>query len=131
MRWGRVYAAIQRHLWQFWAGEDDDEESGMQHLAHAAWGCFTLMDYTAEHPELDDRVKVPSDQLKAVIKEEIAEVDLGDPGNPYKRKRMKGKWYWTWGFHLPWYVGTADEPPERLKRIVRAIHAAGKKRRDD
>lgn len=54
--WGRVYAAIQRHLWAFWGGEDLDPEDGLPHLAHAAWGCFALMEY-AERPELDDRSK--------------------------------------------------------------------------
>jgi len=55
MDWGRIHAAIQRHLWAFWAGEDRDPESGFHHLAHAAFGCFALMEYMRTHPELDDR----------------------------------------------------------------------------
>ena len=40
-RWGRIYAALQRHLNQFWNGEDIDSEWGYYHLAHA--GCCLLM----------------------------------------------------------------------------------------
>ena len=53
--WGRVFAAIMRHLWQWLCGEDNDPEDGLSHLAHAAWGCLTLMEYSRTHPELDDR----------------------------------------------------------------------------
>jgi len=42
---GRIFAAIMRHLWSFWKGEYNDKESGLPHLAHAAWGCFTLLFY--------------------------------------------------------------------------------------
>lgn len=53
---GRVYAAIQRHLWALWSGEDLDPEDGLHHAAHAAWGCFALLEF-AGRPELDDRPK--------------------------------------------------------------------------
>lgn len=33
--WGRAYGALQRHLTQWWAGEELDEESGLCHLHHA------------------------------------------------------------------------------------------------
>lgn len=55
MSWSRVYDAVQRHLNAFWAGEDMDQESRLCHLAHAAWGCFTLLEFRRLHPELDDR----------------------------------------------------------------------------
>lgn len=57
LKWGRVFAAVMRHLWRFWAGEEDDAESGLPHLAHAAWRCLTLLNYTRHHRELDDRPK--------------------------------------------------------------------------
>jgi Domain of unknown function (DUF5664) len=53
----RVYGAILRHLTSWFLGEDLDPESGINHLAHAAWGCLTLLNYRHTHPELDDRVK--------------------------------------------------------------------------
>lgn len=55
LAWGRVFGAIMRHLWAWWAGEDNDPESGLSHLAHAAWGCLALLEYQHTHPELDDR----------------------------------------------------------------------------
>jgi hypothetical protein len=55
MKWHRVFGAIMRHLWAFWSGEDNDIESGLPHLAHAAWGCFTLLDYLEYRKEFDDR----------------------------------------------------------------------------
>lgn len=56
LTWGRVFAAIMRHLWKFWRGEKFDEESGLHHLAHAAWGCLALLEYTKTKDYLDDRV---------------------------------------------------------------------------
>jgi len=55
MDWGRVFAAVQRHLGKFWNGEELDEESGLPHLAHAAWGCLALLEYNKTHKKLDDR----------------------------------------------------------------------------
>lgn len=55
MEWSRVYAAIQRHLWAFWAGKNLDAESGLPHLAHAVFGCLSLLDYAVTCPENDDR----------------------------------------------------------------------------
>ncbi len=57
LSWGRVFAATMRHLWAWWRGQDRDEDSGLSPLAHAAWGCLTLMEYERTHPEMDDRVK--------------------------------------------------------------------------
>lgn len=54
--WGRVFGASMRHLWAFWRGEDNDPESGLSHLAHAAFGCLTLLEYMETHRELDDRI---------------------------------------------------------------------------
>ncbi len=53
--WSLSYAAMQRHLRAFWGGEDYDPESGLPHLAHAAWHCFTLLTFMEEHPEKDNR----------------------------------------------------------------------------
>jgi hypothetical protein len=55
--WRLSYAALQRHLNQFWMGEDYDEESGSLHLIAAAWHCFTLAEFFDVHPEYDTRLK--------------------------------------------------------------------------
>lgn len=65
MKWGRIFGAMMRHAWAFWRGEEIDEESGLPHMAMAAWQCMTLLNYTKTHPELDDRVK-DSDGIKVV-----------------------------------------------------------------
>ena len=41
MDWGRLSAALQRHLAAFSMGEDIDPESGLHHLAHMS--CCALM----------------------------------------------------------------------------------------
>ena len=57
IKWGRIFGALMRHAWAFWRGEEFDKESGLPHMAHAAWQCMTLLNYCKTHPELDDRVK--------------------------------------------------------------------------
>lgn len=54
-RWSLSYDALQRHLMQFWNGEDTDTESGLYHLAHAAWHCLTLLTFLIRKKGTDDR----------------------------------------------------------------------------
>jgi hypothetical protein len=56
-RWGRVFAALMRHAWAYWRGEIFDPESGLPHMAHVAWCCFTLINFTNTCPQYDDRIK--------------------------------------------------------------------------
>lgn len=53
--WSLNFAAAQRHMWQFWMGEDLDEETGTSHLIAARWHMAALFRFTTTHPELDDR----------------------------------------------------------------------------
>lgn len=68
MKWSRVYGALQRHLWAWWAGKgpttksflfgDLDSETGKSHLWHA--GCciaFLIAYEEREMTEFDDRYK--------------------------------------------------------------------------
>jgi hypothetical protein len=55
--WKLSYAALQRHLSQFWAGEDLDLETGTKHVVAAAWHCFALAEFMDIHPEYDSRLK--------------------------------------------------------------------------
>jgi len=57
IKWGRIYAALQRHVNAFWGGEQCDQKDGQHHLASVAWCAFALMEYERTHPELDDRIK--------------------------------------------------------------------------
>ena len=53
--WSKSFAAMQRHAWLFWQGEDNDPETGSSHLTAVAWHAFALLEWTMTHPELDDR----------------------------------------------------------------------------
>lgn len=55
---GRVYGALLRHLFAWWAGEDIDPESGEHHLDHAGC-CIAFLQHYTKHPahygSFDDR----------------------------------------------------------------------------
>ncbi len=55
--WSLSIAALQRHLSAWQEGQDTDDESGLSHLAHAGFHVLTLLTFTRDHPELDDRYK--------------------------------------------------------------------------
>lgn len=64
----RIFSAIMRHLWAWWGQEDKDKESGLKHLAQAAWGCLTLLEYMRvrhEYRSFDDRTHVSESEEKA------------------------------------------------------------------
>lgn len=58
-KWSLSYAAMQRHLIAFWDGEDNDKESGLPHLGHAAFHCFALMGFMDFYKTGDDRYALP------------------------------------------------------------------------
>jgi len=47
----RLFAAAQRHLWQYWNGDTLDDESGLNHLKHAMTNIAMML----ASPEYDDR----------------------------------------------------------------------------
>lgn len=53
--WSLNYAALMRHVTEWWNGETIDEETGSHHLAAVAWHAFALLEFAETHPELDDR----------------------------------------------------------------------------
>lgn len=55
--WSLNFAALQRHAWQFWHGEDIDPGTGSHHMTAVAWHAFALYEFGRTHPELDDRSK--------------------------------------------------------------------------
>jgi hypothetical protein len=62
--WSLSYSALQRHVNQFWAGQSLDSESGLHHLAHAAFHLFSLMTFdnldgeeVPVYTQKDDRYK--------------------------------------------------------------------------
>jgi hypothetical protein len=57
IKWGRIFAAMLRHAWNWWRGEKLDPEDGQHHLASVAWCALTLMEFEETRPEFDDRPK--------------------------------------------------------------------------
>lgn len=55
MDWGRVYAALRRHMGAWWSGEDNDPETGMPHTWHAACCIAFLTTYEARGVGTDNR----------------------------------------------------------------------------
>lgn len=53
--WSLSFAAMMRHAWAFWRGEDIDAETGSPHLAAVVFHAFALMEFGRTHPEKDDR----------------------------------------------------------------------------
>lgn len=75
--WSWSYDALQRHLNAFWGGVSVDPESGLPHLAHAAFHIFALMEFERTHPEKDDRSKK---DFKDVPEETNSPPSLNLPG---------------------------------------------------
>ena len=60
MNYSRMYSSAMRHLLAFWGGEDEDLESGLPHMAHAAWNCLCLLQYClGNYSRFDDRPGFP------------------------------------------------------------------------
>lgn len=57
--WSLSFDALIRHLLAFWSGEDNDPESGLPHLAHAAWHCLCLLAFMQHGLGTDDRYVKP------------------------------------------------------------------------
>lgn len=54
MSWKDTIASVKRHI-QSWENGEDFDELGTKHLANAAWGLFTVLDYYKTYPQGDDR----------------------------------------------------------------------------
>ncbi len=53
----KSFASLMRHAQLFWSGEDDDQETGLPHMAAVAFHAFALMEFVVTHPEFDDRYR--------------------------------------------------------------------------
>lgn len=59
MAWSRPFAALMRHAWAWWRGEQTDPETGYSHLWHAMCCVAFLIAYEARKSGQDDRWRVP------------------------------------------------------------------------
>lgn len=55
MPWSVPFASMMRHMMAWQAGEENDPESGLPHLAHAMCNLRMLTYYRDHYPEGDDR----------------------------------------------------------------------------
>lgn len=56
LEYNRPYGAALRHLTSFWEGEDLDDETGLEHLAHAACCILFLLSFQLrEMKKFDNR----------------------------------------------------------------------------
>lgn len=55
MSWGRVFAAMMRHAWAWWRGEERDPQDGQHHLDSVIWCAMVLRTYVARGVGTDDR----------------------------------------------------------------------------
>lgn len=63
LAWSRVLGATLRHLYKWARGIDVDEESGLNHLAHAGCNILFLLWYSTYRKEYDDRFIVANINL--------------------------------------------------------------------
>jgi len=55
--WSLNFAALNRHLWQWWEGQRLDD-AGFHHLSAVVFHAMALMEFEVTRPELDDRPKL-------------------------------------------------------------------------
>lgn len=55
--WMSTLGSVERHIRAYKQCEDIDEDLGTKHLANAAWGLLTLLEYYKIAPQYDDRIK--------------------------------------------------------------------------
>lgn len=68
--WSLSYAAMMRHAWLFWGGEDIDPETGLPHLTSVVFHALTLLTFMTEQRQFDDRYTTAD-----VLSEHIAETE--------------------------------------------------------
>ena len=54
-KWSLSFAALNRHLWQWWHREEHDEETGTHHIIAVAWHAFVLFTFWVRKKGTDDR----------------------------------------------------------------------------
>lgn len=57
MPWMKLLGSCARHLTAFIAGQNNDPESGISHLAHLIYDALMLLGYVIEEKGVDDRYR--------------------------------------------------------------------------
>lgn len=107
LSWMETLGSVERHIKAFKSGEEIDPELKTRHLANAAWGLFTLMDFEKSFPQGDDR---PHTYLKTKkIGLDIDEVLADFVGAYCKRFNVPEAKFWSFDWNL-------KENTEKLKQ---------------
>lgn len=62
-KWTSVCASLLRHVYYWLAGEDNDPESGINHMAHVGANVLMLLWYILNKKGVDNRVKLEKTKL--------------------------------------------------------------------
>ena len=87
-RWGRYFAALLRHVFAWWRGEDHDPETGFSHLAHAGCCLLFLMEYQRNGWGTDDRFRGPDQEpFQKSDGQDSKDIETKRPPEPDDRNR--------------------------------------------
>lgn len=109
-QWSRPQAAMLRHMFAFARGEDNDPETGLSHLAHAACNVLFLLTSVLEKSGVDDRYKQPQERPAATLE--------GD-GTGVALRPLPGFAYGPAATALPIQTGEATELVREGNETVR------------
>lgn len=85
MEWTKCYDSLMRHAMAWMRGEDNDPESGLRHMAQAAWNALAILVYAERDVGVDDR---PT--YKMMIKAPRQEYMKFKPDQIISAEQMKG-----------------------------------------
>ena len=85
MKWSRPFAALMRHSWAWWRGEQLDKETGLSHLAHAGCCLLFLLAYSVRNKQGDDRPKENENATKSTDREDSAATWMHVSGDNKRR----------------------------------------------
>lgn len=74
MRYGRLYAALFRHMLAWWQGEDEDPDSGRSHLWHALFCVSMLVVYEQRKSGEDDRPATDNRTIPEKVREYVEQM---------------------------------------------------------
>lgn len=74
MKWRKVIGPMLRHIFKWLRGEKYDPESGLHHLAHAAWNAIALFCYEVKSIGEDDRQPMSMDLVDKDDLQKIAQL---------------------------------------------------------
>lgn len=107
MEWSKCLASLKRHIAKFEMGIDNDEETGLLHLAHAMTNCAFLIEYYKIYPQGDDRSQAYKKMPKIGL--DIDDVICDFIGGMKAKFDLKDPLFWCWSYGMADMLKTSDE----------------------